>query len=90
MSLRSAAVTAKAISAITFAVESTGRILGKGGRTFYRALRQQQYYTIDVVMESSGEITDSRSNQTTEDIKSFLNSLEHFKGVQLLIKKQDV
>lgn len=90
MSLRSAATTAKAVSAITWAVESTGRLLGKGGRAFYRAIKHRQYYTVEVLMESSGEISDTRIKQTKEDIKSLLNSLEHFKGIKLIVRAENV
>ena len=90
MSLRSAATTAKAVSAITWAVESTGRLLGKGGRAFYKAMKQRQYYTVEVLMEGSGEITDTRMKQTKEDIKCLLDSLEHFKGVRLIVRSESV
>tara|TARA_B110000467_G_C18338984_1_gene501393 strand:+ start:734 stop:1003 length:270 start_codon:yes stop_codon:yes gene_type:complete len=87
MSLRAAATTAKAVSAITWAVESTGRLVGKGGRAFYTAVKHKDYYHVSIMEPSSGEVIDQKEMQTMDDVKGILNSLKHFKGMQLIIKQ---
>jgi len=89
MSLRAAATTAKAVSAITWCVESTGRLIGKGGRAFYTAVKHKKYYSISVIEESTGAVTDEKTKQTIDDIKSILSSLEHFKGIKLVITSEN-
>ena len=89
MNLRTAATTAKAVSAITWCVESTGKLIGKGSRAFISAVKHQKYYEISVVEESTGTITDEKTRQTADDVKSILESLEHFKGIKLMIRSEN-
>ncbi len=83
MNLNTTARKARAISAITWAVESTGRLFGKGGRAFYHAIKHRDYYNIDVMID--GAIVDTKKDQTKDNIKSLLSSLDNFNHIQLVI-----
>jgi len=88
MNLKAAATTAKAVSAITWAVESTGKLVGKGGRAFYTAIKHKDYYHVSILEPTSGEVMEQKEMQTVDDIKGILSSLSHFKGMQILIRAE--
>ena len=83
MNLNTTARKAKAFTAITWAIESTSRLLGKGGRAFYHAIKHREYYNIDVMID--GAIVDTKERQTKDNIKSLLSALDNFNHIQLVI-----
>ena len=79
--------TAKAISTVTYAIESTGRLIGKGSKAFVNAVRNKPKFSVEIVLDQ-GVVLETKQHQTKDDIKSLLNTIEQFKDIKLIIQRE--
>ena len=84
MSLYQAGKSAKAIGAITWAIEGVFRLTGKAFNAGFNAVRNKPLYNVDIVV--NGEVTDKKVKVTDTQIREILTAMNNINGVTILVE----
>lgn len=86
MSIGKTTAIAKAVSAVSWAAESTVRIASKGTKSLIGAIKDKKYYDVEIIVD--GVITTEKNKVTPDEIGSMLKTLDYIPSAQIIIKQR--
>ena len=86
MSIGRTTAVAKAVSAVSWAVESTARLASRGAKGIIGAIKDRKYYDVDIVVD--GVVSTEKTKVTPDEISNMLKAIDYIPSAQIIIRQR--